>query len=98
MITKQHRTCENHSVSIDWHFVNHDGLPAMVCDTCLATKGKRKGKPKFLCWLNTRDVFKIQYGADWEQKIAEYYSLLEQQHQRLGEQQTDVYGNNNAYY
>ena len=99
MIKKQHKTCENHSVSIDWYFVNADGLPALVCDTCTATKGKRKGKPKFLSWLNTRDVFKIQYGADWEQKYCEYYTLLlKKESQRLGEQQISEYGNYNAYF
>tara|TARA_R110000803_G_scaffold154604_1_gene219370 strand:+ start:189 stop:518 length:330 start_codon:yes stop_codon:yes gene_type:complete len=72
MITQTHKTCEFHSVEIDWDHTNKDGLPAIVCEQCKNTKGKRRGKAKWVSWLSRKDLYKIQFGADWESKYAEY--------------------------
>ena len=99
MITQQHKTCDTHPVNIDWELTNTNGLPAVVCEQCVNKKGKRKGKAKFICWLSRKDLYKIQFGDDWEHKYNEHLinnQLAEQRAQRetfIG----DVPGNYTAY-
>lgn len=86
MITQQHKTCENHSVEIDWEHTNSAGLPAVVCEQCVNKKGKRKGKAKFVCWLSRKDLYKMQFGANWTDKYSEHMSIKYELEERYRQQ------------
>ena len=68
--------CDTHQSVIDPDTQNASGNPALVCAECITKKGPRKGKPRFICWLSTKDVCMIQYGDNWQ---SEYEKILRQQ-------------------
>tara|TARA_R100001463_G_scaffold119477_1_gene175324 strand:+ start:1971 stop:2273 length:303 start_codon:yes stop_codon:yes gene_type:complete len=92
--------CDTHQVDIDLDTVNNAGLPAIVCAECITKKGPRKGKPKFICWINTRDYCKMQYGDKWEIKYTEMMSEMQQQNTEQAQDHytnADTPGNYTAY-
>jgi hypothetical protein len=108
MITQTHKTCEFHSVEIDWDHTNKDGLPAIVCEQCKNSKGKRRGKAKWVSWLSRKDLYKIQFGADWQDKYHEHQSMMHEAEEREKQQrqrdtfdgtehELDAPGNYSAY-
>ena len=86
MITQKHKTCEFHSVEIDWDHINTAGLPAIVCDQCKVTKGKRKGKAKWVTWLSQKDLYKMEYGDNWQDKYQEHQSMMHEAEEREKQQ------------
>lgn len=92
--------CDKHQVDIDLNTLNDAGLPAIVCVECITKRGPRKGKPRFISWINTRDLCKMQYGANWEIKYSEMMTEMQQeQTEQVPDHYTDANtsGNYSAY-
>ena len=60
MQNNKHLTHAEHEMHINWALTNAHGNPALCCSKCTTPKGPRRGQPKYIDWLKSKDVAMLQ--------------------------------------
>ncbi len=52
--------CIDHPMHLDWSMANRDGNPALCCSICTSTTKSRRGKPRYIRFIKTREIEPLQ--------------------------------------
>lgn len=48
--------CLEHPMILNWGMTNTDGNPALCCAVCVSGTKKRRGKPRYIRYIKTREI------------------------------------------
>jgi len=53
--------CIDHPMHINWDTVDRAGNPSLCCSICISkTKGSRRGKPRYIRFIKTKEIEILQ--------------------------------------
>lgn len=55
-LTPRELKCVDHPMILNWREVNADGNPSLCCAVCKSTTKKRRGLPRYIRFVKTREI------------------------------------------
>ena len=52
--------CLSHPMLLNWRLTNKDGNPALCCAICTSKTKQRRGQPRYIRFVKTREILPLQ--------------------------------------
>lgn len=52
--------CLNHPMFLNWRLTNSDGNPSLCCAVCTSKTKQRRGQPRYIRFVKTREISQLQ--------------------------------------